>query len=229
MTMKRSGRWTGPLWWAAAVVGSALMVLVAGVLPARLHAQSPDGPAPAAVDQAARDAVAAETGAAAEALTTLRAVLVTWNDACLGIVTPDLACAQVLTPGWVVWVGHAGAAYRVHTNHDGSASRVAPGTVEAATVADQPLPAGANVGEPVLILPPGGPNPCITSTMTPSGFTSKACCQSFIGALLPMTAQSLSGLTRMPRKPAMTIQPSRWCLCHRARGSCPILTASAAL
>ncbi len=46
---------------------------------------------------------------------------VTWNDACLGVDTPGIACAQVITPGFIVFLSGAGGDYEFHTDTNGNA------------------------------------------------------------------------------------------------------------
>ena len=50
---------------------------------------------------------------------------VTWSDACLGVETPGIACAQVITPGFIVFLSGAGGDYEFHTDTNGSAVFVA--------------------------------------------------------------------------------------------------------
>lgn len=45
---------------------------------------------------------------------------VEWPDACLGVYTADMMCAQVITPGFRVVLAVDGAQYEYHTNIDGS-------------------------------------------------------------------------------------------------------------
>lgn len=46
---------------------------------------------------------------------------VTWSDACLGIQTPGIACAQVITPGYVVYLDAGHGPYTFHTDTNGNA------------------------------------------------------------------------------------------------------------
>jgi hypothetical protein len=46
---------------------------------------------------------------------------VTWNDACLGVETPGIACAQVITPGYIVWLDSGVLAFEFHTDTSGHA------------------------------------------------------------------------------------------------------------
>jgi hypothetical protein len=45
---------------------------------------------------------------------------VEWPDACLGVYTADMMCAQVITPGYRVVLAVDGQQYEYHTNSDGS-------------------------------------------------------------------------------------------------------------
>jgi hypothetical protein len=45
---------------------------------------------------------------------------VEWPDACLGVQSPDVMCAQVITPGFRVVLEANGEQYEYHTNLDGS-------------------------------------------------------------------------------------------------------------
>jgi len=45
---------------------------------------------------------------------------VEWPDACLGVYTADMMCAQVITPGYLVVLAVDGEQYEYHTNLDGS-------------------------------------------------------------------------------------------------------------
>ena len=46
---------------------------------------------------------------------------VTWNDGCLGVETPGIACIQVITPGYTVFLSGAGGDYEFHTDTMGNA------------------------------------------------------------------------------------------------------------
>lgn len=45
---------------------------------------------------------------------------VDWPDACLGVYSPEIMCATVITPGYRVILAVDGQEYEVHTNSDGS-------------------------------------------------------------------------------------------------------------
>lgn len=51
---------------------------------------------------------------------------VTWSDACLGIETPGIACAQVITPGYIVVLDTGILAYTFHTDANGHAVLAEP-------------------------------------------------------------------------------------------------------
>ena len=48
-----------------------------------------------------------------------------WPDACLGVYTADMMCAQVITPGYLVILAVDGEQYEYHTNSDGSFMQLA--------------------------------------------------------------------------------------------------------
>jgi hypothetical protein len=50
---------------------------------------------------------------------------VEWPDACLGVYTADMMCAQVITPGYRVILAVNGEQYEYHTNLDGSSVQLA--------------------------------------------------------------------------------------------------------
>jgi len=45
---------------------------------------------------------------------------VEWPNACLGVESPDIACAEVITPGYRLLLSVSGVTYEMHTNQDGS-------------------------------------------------------------------------------------------------------------
>lgn len=117
---------------------SALEHLVASVnaLPLVEAASTPDA---AASDAGASDAGAPE--AVLKAITILANHLtlaedviklvdwefVEWSDACLGIHTPGIMCAQVITPGYRITLSAGGLTYELHTNQNGSSVGIASG------------------------------------------------------------------------------------------------------
>jgi hypothetical protein len=85
-----------------------------------------------AAQPAAQAAIAALIKALNHTNGEVRVVSVTpreWSDACLGVMVPGMACAEVITPGYSVMLeGNEGLLYEYHTNQDGS-------SVQAASVA----------------------------------------------------------------------------------------------
>ncbi|HUF54069.1 MAG TPA: hypothetical protein VMR52_09900 [Dehalococcoidia bacterium] len=51
---------------------------------------------------------------------------VEWGNACLGIDDPGVACAQVITPGWIIVLDTGVLAYEFHTDLNGNAVLAAP-------------------------------------------------------------------------------------------------------
>ena len=49
-----------------------------------------------------------------------------WPDACLGLPNPDEACAEVITPGWLVVVDVGGTEYRYRVDETGTIIRQEP-------------------------------------------------------------------------------------------------------
>lgn len=58
-----------------------------------------------------------------ETITALRAEARSWPDACLGLSRTGEACAQVVTPGFLVTLRSGTAEYRYRTNQDGTVIR----------------------------------------------------------------------------------------------------------
>ncbi len=52
---------------------------------------------------------------------------VDWPDACMGIETPGVMCAQIITPGYKVVLEAEGKQYEYHTNESGSVVRLVEG------------------------------------------------------------------------------------------------------
>lgn len=79
---------------------------------------TPDAATEAAREKAAGraiDAIAGWLGVAKTEFTIERVEIVAWPDACLGVTRPDVACAQVITPGERVTLRHrSGETYEVH-------------------------------------------------------------------------------------------------------------------
>ncbi len=101
-----------------------LAVLLAGALAASCSSGDasigvePGVAPPAAL--VAQAALADELHLEVESVTIVETEAVDWPDACLGIETEGVACAQVITPGYRVMLEAEGQLYEVHTNEDGS-------------------------------------------------------------------------------------------------------------
>ena len=72
----------------------------------------------AAIEDMASSFLAGKLGVAPADLTFVRAEPTDWADASLGCPQPDVAYAQVITPGYKLTFDRDGAAYVVHTNRD---------------------------------------------------------------------------------------------------------------
>lgn len=71
--------------------------------------------------QAARAVLAGQLGLSDPGLVAIVQVLpVYWQNACLGVASPDLACAEVITPGYRIVLEAQGVRYWFHANEDGS-------------------------------------------------------------------------------------------------------------
>jgi hypothetical protein len=77
--------------------------------------------------EAARQALAEALGVALDAITVANVSAVEWPDACLGLALPGTACAEVITPGYLIELAAGGQTYEYHTNQDGSVVR--PGSL----------------------------------------------------------------------------------------------------
>lgn len=77
---------------------------------------------PAAV-AAARGDLAAALNVSESAIAVVQVAAVDWPDACLGRPGPGEACAQVITPGFLVRLEAQGVGYEYHTNLAGDALR----------------------------------------------------------------------------------------------------------
>jgi hypothetical protein len=51
---------------------------------------------------------------------------VEWGNACLGVDDPDVACAEVITPGWIIVLEASNAVYEFHTDLNGNAVLAEP-------------------------------------------------------------------------------------------------------
>ncbi len=90
-------------------------------------AGQPAAEVPADLVEAARQALAKALGVALDDITLFNAVPVEWPDACLGLALPGVACAEVITPGYLIELDVNGQVYGYHANQDGSALR--PGSL----------------------------------------------------------------------------------------------------
>jgi hypothetical protein len=97
-------------------VWAALLLLVAAV-PRTVAAQGQEEP-PDTVTQAALDAASAELGVPADNLIVVMTAQRDWADASLGCAEPGRTYAQVITPGYVVWVDTSDLLMEVEVNTD---------------------------------------------------------------------------------------------------------------
>ena len=73
-----------------------------------------------ALELLAANYLAGKLGVGANELTLVRSSAVEWSDASLGCPQPDMAYAQVVTPGYAITFEHQGESYAVHANGDAS-------------------------------------------------------------------------------------------------------------
>jgi len=88
------------------------------------------GPAvlvPDAIVAPVKAALAAASGVALSDISVVSTQIVEWPDGCLGSATPGIACAQVVTPGYIVVLQAGGKQYEYHTN--ANATVVKPASV----------------------------------------------------------------------------------------------------
>jgi hypothetical protein len=78
-------------------------------------------PEAGAATAAATADLATRLGVGADSITVASAEAVDWPDSCLGVTSPGIACAQVITPGFKIALEVEGTAYEYHTD---SGSRV---------------------------------------------------------------------------------------------------------
>jgi hypothetical protein len=96
---------------------------------------------PAAVSAARKD-LALALGLREAAVTAVQAAAVDWPDACLGLAQPGEACAEVITPGFLVRLEAQGVSYEYHTSLSGDLLRRAgaPGGAQPTLVTGGPKP-----------------------------------------------------------------------------------------
>jgi len=75
---------------------------------------------------AAEEALSASLGIPAAEITIVSATPVDWPDSCLGVQTPGLMCAQVITSGYLVVLEANGVQYTYHTDLTGESVVAAP-------------------------------------------------------------------------------------------------------
>jgi hypothetical protein len=103
--------------------------LISGAAPAPIlpeiffMSQSQAEKLPPSVEKAVRNALAQDTGIAADKFTLLSATSTTWPDGCLGLGSPDELCTQALVPGWRVQMGYQGQVWNYRTNNRGNILR----------------------------------------------------------------------------------------------------------
>jgi hypothetical protein len=88
---------------------------------------SPELPAPQAVLDRAKQAVARQAKVAASALTVRQVEPVEWPNSCLGCQRPDEMCLMVITPGYRIVLEAGDVRYEVHTDATGESIRVCEG------------------------------------------------------------------------------------------------------
>jgi len=130
---------------AGAIALMLAIVLVSWAVPGHVQAQTAT-PLSADVEVAVRAAVVAEAGVEEAEVAILRGLPVTWNDACLGITAPETqACAQVLTPGWAVWVEADNDVYVARADLEAETVVVVASSITIQEVDTAPLPEGAEL------------------------------------------------------------------------------------
>jgi hypothetical protein len=88
------------------------------------------GPAvevPGAIVGRVKTALASGLGISVSDIQVVSAQIIEWPDSCLGVAAPGIACAQMVTPGYLVVLEAKGQQYEYHTN--GNASVVKPASL----------------------------------------------------------------------------------------------------
>lgn len=116
---------------------------------------------PAAV-YAAIDTLAAQLGLDPSLISLNGSTAVEWPNSCLGVVTADTACAEVITPGYQVRLVVGAATYLLNTNQDGSQVVLAPAE-------------SSQFDQPVIILQTSAEGGCREVQVTPLGVGSGEC------------------------------------------------------
>ena len=70
---------------------------------------------------AAKQALAERLNVEASTIILVSIEEVQWADSCLGVTLPDLACAQVITPGYKIIFDVGGNPHELHTDETGEA------------------------------------------------------------------------------------------------------------
>jgi len=148
----------------ALLLAGCVALTESGTIPGATLPQ-PDAPATAAAPVAAqiqRDQLAMQLQLDPAAVQITEAEAVTWPDSCLGISNPAELCAAAETAGYRVVLTANGAAYRYHTNADGSYARLAAA----------PAP---QIGEPLVEWSGNGMMGCTTAQIAPDGVAIGRC------------------------------------------------------
>lgn len=80
----------------------------------------------------AKNDLAKRLGISVDETVLVKSEAVTWPDACLGIHTPGVACADVITPGYLILLSAQGNTYEYHTDQSSRAllCESGPGTCQ---------------------------------------------------------------------------------------------------
>jgi hypothetical protein len=81
------------------------------------------GPAvevPEAIAAVVKPILASSLGIAESNIKVVSTQIIEWPDSCLGVAAPGIACAQMVTPGYIVSLEANGQQYEYHTNSDAS-------------------------------------------------------------------------------------------------------------